>query len=538
MKMMCRTWLSLIAVALVQRAAGNARPNILFALADDWSFGHAGAYGCAWVKTPAFDRVAREGVLFTRAYTPTAKCAPSRASILTGRNPWQLKAAANHWCYFPPEFKTYAEALAENGYSVGMTGKGWAPGVAKDAAGKPRQMAGKPFNGRTLAPPTSGIGRNDYAANFEAFLEASPADAPWCFWFGCVEPHRGYEYGSGAAKGGKRPEEVMRVPGYWPDNERVRNDLLDYAFEVEHFDRHLGRMLDALERRGLLENTLVVVTGDNGMPFPHSKGQTYRDSNHLPLAAMWPAAVKAPGRTVDDAVSFIDLAPTFAEAAGVAWARTGMAPAQGRSLMEILRSGRAGRVVPERDHVLVGRERNDIGRPRDEGFPVRGIVKDGLLYLHNFEPSRWPACDPETGYLDVDGSPTKTEVLNARNDPGGRVFWQLCFGKRDAEELYDLNADPDCLRNLAGTDGRCAGLKEQLFAELRAQQDPRALGQGRVFDDYPHANEKMRGFYEKRMRGEPLAAGWVNPSDAEPPSALDSRGENAENRDDFQPNRK
>ena len=81
--------MAVAAVAGVQAALAAQRPNILFALADDWSYGHAGAYGCAWVKTPAFDRVARAGVLFTQAYTPTAKCAPSRASILTGRNPWQ-----------------------------------------------------------------------------------------------------------------------------------------------------------------------------------------------------------------------------------------------------------------------------------------------------------------------------------------------------------------------------------------------------------------------------------------------------------------
>lgn len=490
------------------------RPNILFALADDWGFGHAGAYGCAWVKTPAFDRVAREGVLFTHAYTPTAKCAPSRASILTGRNPWQLKAAANHWCYFPPEFKTYPEALSESGYFVGMTMKGWAPGVAKDASGKARQMAGRPFNTRKLTPPAKGISSNDYAANFSDFLEAAPKGQPWCFWFGCVEPHRNYEYGSGAAQGGKKVSEVPRVPGYWPDNETVRNDMLDYAFEIEHFDAHLGRMLAELERRGLLESTLVVVTSDNGMPFPHSKGQTYRDSNHLPLAVMWKGAVKAAGRAVDDYVSFIDLAPTFVEVAGLAWEKTGMAPAQGRSLTDVLFAGTGGRVVPWRDHVLVGRERNDIGRPDDEGYPVRGIVKDERLYLHNFEPSRWPGCNPETGYLDSDGSPTKTEVLKSRADPATKRFWDACFGKRGAEELYDLTSDPDCLVNRAG-EKEVAALKAQLFDELKAQQDPRALGNGKVFDEYPHANEKMRGYYEKQRQGQKMPADWVNESDFE-----------------------
>ncbi|HEX6984517.1 MAG TPA: sulfatase-like hydrolase/transferase, partial [Planctomycetaceae bacterium] len=241
-----------------------ARPNVLFAIADDASYPHMGAYGCRWVATPGFDRVAREGLLFTRAYTPNAKCAPSRACVLTGRNSWQLEEAANHWCVFPPKFKVYTEALAEAGYAVGSTGKGWGPGVAKDADGGPRPLAGRPSQQRKAKPPTKASSNNDYAANFEDFLDAKPKDRPFCFWYGGQEPHRAYEYGSGVASGGKTPSDVDRVPGYWPDGETVRTDLLDYAYEIEHFDRHLARMLDALERRGELENTLVVVTADNG----------------------------------------------------------------------------------------------------------------------------------------------------------------------------------------------------------------------------------------------------------------------------------
>ena len=90
------------------QAQTSSRPNILLAIADDWSFGHAGAYGSTWVRTPAFDRVAREGLLFTHAYTPNAKCAPSRAILLTGRHSWQLEEAANHVPFFPRKFKTWA----------------------------------------------------------------------------------------------------------------------------------------------------------------------------------------------------------------------------------------------------------------------------------------------------------------------------------------------------------------------------------------------------------------------------------------------
>ena len=249
----------------------DTRPNILFAIADDWSFGHAGAYGCKWVKTPAFDRVAREGILFSRAYTPNAKCAPSRAIILTGRNSWQLEEAANHMNFFPAKYRGWVETLAENGYEVGYTGKGWGPGIARDEKGKKRQLTGIAFSRNKAQPPAKAISSNDYATNFIEFLKQAPRNRPWSFWFGTTEPHRGYEYGSGV-KAGKELSDIDEVPAFWPDNETVRNDMLDYAVEVEHYDRHLGRILDALDQTGLAENTIVVATSDHGMCLPRCKG--------------------------------------------------------------------------------------------------------------------------------------------------------------------------------------------------------------------------------------------------------------------------
>lgn len=498
-------------------AAGSAVPNVLLAVADDWGL-QAGAYGTPWVRTPAFDRVAREGLLFTRAYTPNAKCAPSRACLLTGRNPWQLEAAANHVPYFPPRYKGWMEVLDEHGWFVGHTAKGWGPGVATNALGQPRRMTGAAFNRRQAPPPASGISATDYAANFEDFLDAVPSGRPWCFWYGALEPHRGYEPGSGSAQGGRGLAAIDRVPAYWPDTPAVRQDLLDYAFEVEHFDRHLGRMLDALERRGLSENTLVLVTSDHGMPFPRVKGNTYEAANHVPLAVRWTAGVRDPGRVVDACVSFIDLAPTFLELAGLRWADTGMAPSPGRSLTEVFRSPEAGRLGPARDHVLLGRERTDVGRPGDAGYPIRGILRDDLLFLTNFEPSRWPAGNPETGYLDCDGGTTKTVILEAhRRDPAD-PFWAWCFGPRPPEELYDLRRDPDCVVNLAGDPvfaPRLQALREARDTALRAQGDPRLLGNGAVFDAYPYAHPGHRDFHARLSRGEALQAGWVNASDVE-----------------------
>ena len=162
-----------------------------------------------------------------------------------------------------------------------------------------------------------------------------------------------------------------------------------------------------------------------------------------------------------------------------------------------------------------------MGRPNDAGYPIRGIVKDGYLYLHNFEAERWPAGNPETGYLNCDGSPTKTECLKAHQSNETRRYWEWSFGKRPLEELYDIGEDPECVENLAETPelrGRKEALRDQLFRELREQRDPRVMGEGEVFDEYPYADVKTQHFYERYMAGEldERSAGWVNPSDFEP----------------------
>ena len=271
-------------------------------------------------------------MLFQNAYTPMAKCAPSRAIVLTGRHLWQNEEAGNHLAVFPPKLKSWPEVLTEKGWHVGITGKGWGPGIANDANGKPRLITGKPFNQRKAEPPTTAMGNNDYAANFADFLDAAPKDAPWCFWYGAHEPHRGYEFQSGVNKGGKKLTDIDRVPAYWPDNETVRHDMLDYAFEVEHVDHHLGRMIAELEKRGLLDNTLIIVTSDHGMPFPRVKGYAYHDSNHVPLAVRWPRGMRNPGRVIEDFVDFTDIAPTILDYAGIAWEDSGMMPITGQEL--------------------------------------------------------------------------------------------------------------------------------------------------------------------------------------------------------------
>ncbi|MBK1880293.1 sulfatase family protein [Pelagicoccus mobilis] len=501
-------------------ASAEQRPNILFAIADDASWKHFGAYGAEWLETPSFDRVADQGLLFTRAYTPNAKCGPSRSSLLTGRYTWQLEELGNHWVDYPVgKYQTYHETLGKSGYHVGYTGKGWSPGDQGELPnGKKRSVLLRQYNQIKLTPPAKHISNIDYAENFRKFLSDRKEGQPFCFWYGGNEPHRKYEYGAGVKYGGFKLEDVPQVPRFWPDTEEVRNDMLDYAFEIEHFDEHLGKILDILDESGELENTIVIVTSDNGMPFPRVKGQEYEYSNHMPFAVMWPQGISAPGRVIDDYISFIDVAPTFLEIAGIDGEAEGMEPITGRSLTPLFYSDRSGRIDPTRDHVLIGKERHDIGRPGNTGYPIRGMFKNGFLYLHNFETDRWPAGHPLTGYMNIDSSPTKTAVLDARYTPSKRMYWQWNVGKRGTHELYNVLEDEDCIHDLSDSpvyQELMDSMKEELFASLREQEDPRMYGNGEIFDQYEFGRDGMINFFEDLMNGTIEDMGWYNPADVQ-----------------------
>ncbi len=495
------------------KGAAGRRPNILFCVADD--AGHFSAYGHRWVNTPNFDSVAHRGILFDNAFTCNSKSAPSRACMITGRNSWQLEEAANHWCEFPLKFVSFPEVLKKNGYVTGYTGKGWGPGIAKTAGGKERKLTGKTYNRRKLIPPTTSISPIDYAANFGDFLAERDPGKPFCFWYGAREPHRGYEYAS-SARYGKQLSDIDSVPSYWPDNETVRTDMLDYAVEIEHFDNHLGMILARLDSIGELDNTIVIVTSDHGMPFPRVKGQDYYFSNHIPMAVMWGDMLKNPGRRNHVFISVIDFAPTLLEAAGIDGEANGMQPIEGHSFMDILKDNRDNSI--DRSVLMMGKERHDVGRPDDQGYPMRSILRGNYLYIHNYEPSRWPAGNPETGYMNIDGSPTKTEIIKSRHNPATRHYWELSMGKRGEKELYDISKDPLCINNLYGQPGYekvAATLEKEMTERLKKQGDPRMYGKGDVFDKYPNMS-KARMYWKRTRAGEKVPATWINETDFDP----------------------
>jgi uncharacterized sulfatase len=471
-------------------------PNILLAISDDHSFPHTGAYGCSAVKTPSFDRVAREGVLFKNAFCASPGCSPSRAALLTGRHTWQIEQAGTHGSSFPKKYDVYTEMLQKSGYHVGHTGKGWGPGNHK-ISGRDTNPAGPTYSSHRLKEkPDLAVRNTDYAACFEDFLGKRPEGRPFCFWYGASEPHRSYRKGSGLAAG-KRLEDVI-VPSFLPDTPEIRSDLLDYFVEIEWFDQHLGRMLASLEKRGELDNTLVIVTGDNGMPFPRAKANGYEFGIHVPLAVRWPKRVPG-GRTAEDLVGFVDLAPTMLEAAGESVPKTMI----GRSLLSMLTTTKSGLIDATRTRAYSARERHSSSRHENWGYPIRSMRTPGYLYIRNFHPERWPAGHPtgfrnaKFGYYDIDACPSKTFLVENRSHERWGAFLDLAVAKRPAEELYDITIDPGNVVNLCenpGYDKIVAKFRKELDEYLERTGDPRAGDNGDIFETYPRLRGSMRKF--------------------------------------------
>ena len=444
------------------------RPNILFAIADDMSFGHTSFDGYPEVNTPAFDKIANEGIYFQNAYCSAPSCSPSRAAILTGKNGYELEEGGVLWSYLPGKFLVYQDLLDQNGYLTGYTGKGWGPGDL-EIANRYKNPAGKAYNDLKATPvmscgKVSGISSIDYFSNFKQFLAQREDGQPFSFWFASYEPHRVYQEGVGKLVG-KDPSKVL-VPGFFPDTEEIRSDILDYLVEIEWYDMHLLKMMTYLDSIGELENTIVVMTSDNGMPFPRAKSNLYEYGAHMPLAIRWGNKLS---RVVDDFISFVDFAPTFLEAAKVAIPET----MSGKSFYDILLSKKSGQIDPERNTAIIYKERHAWVQPEGECTPVRAYRKDNWLVIWNLAPDMWPAGhpDPEINFNlwpfgDVDDGPSKTEVMKQKNKENVVDYFNMAFGKRPEFELYDIQKDPYQLSNLA-TNSQYTEILNSLIDEMK-----------------------------------------------------------------------
>ena len=443
-------------------AESSNRPNILFVFADDWGR-YAGAYAelepggpSDVVNTPNFDRVAREGVLFTNAFVNAPSCTPCRSSLLSGQYFWRTGLGAIlQGAIWDDSIPSYPLILKDAGYHIGHTYKVWSPGTPRDA----------PYGGKEFAYVKRGGHMNGFSqfvskaedpdaakqkimeevlGNFQDFL-ADRKDRPFCYWFGPTNTHRKWIQGSGKALWGIDPDGLKgKMPAYLPDVPTIREDFADYLGEAQAVDMALGVLLEKLEEIGELDNTLIVVSGDHGIPgFPRGKCNLYNLGVDVALAVRWGKNIPT-GRVVDDFVTLPDLAPTFLEAAGV----TPPDVMTGRSLVSVLKSDASGLVDPARTFAIVGRERH-VAAAR-EGFlpyPQRAIHTKDFVYIRNFKPKRFAMGDgpgfnqPEgpmpdyvtlredtfAAFPDMDASPTKAWIATHRADDGMEPFMQVCL---------------------------------------------------------------------------------------------------------------
>ena len=456
---------SLLAFFLIAVAHAADRPNILFCIADDWGAPHASIYGNdPVVQTPAFDRIAREGALFHNAYVSSPSCTPCRNSLMTGQWHWRLKAGANLYGTLPQDVETYARLLTSAGYHTGSWRKSFGPGN---------------LEGKFLTEHPAG---KVYAKGFEQFLKARPnKDTPFCFWLGASDPHRGYVKDSGK-KAGMNLNQIKPF-AFFPDTEEVRSDIADYYFEVQRFDSDVAKAIATLEQAGELNNTIIVITGDHGMPFPRCKSNLYDSGTKVPLAIRWGSKIKA-GQSYQNFVSLIDLAPTFLTAAGVTVPKA----MTGYDILPALIEGNNEKLRP---FIIAGKERHVPSQEAPDlgGYPSRMYRDHNYLYIRNYSANRWPNGTPHwqkamikhTWYGDTDNGPTKSFIID--NKDRFPESYELCFAKRPAEELYDLSKDPEQMVNLASTKTEVTKKYATLLtAELEKSADPRHGGEPFDFD--------------------------------------------------------
>jgi N-sulfoglucosamine sulfohydrolase len=517
-----------LATAPAAGAAESKRPNILFIFADDWGR-QASAYAAIdgpgtindVVRTPNFDRIARDGVLFRNAFVNSPSCTPCRSALMSGQYFWRTgRGAILQGAVWNPDIPSWPLLLRDGGYHIGKFAKVWSPGTPADAPyGRHEyayEQAGKRFSqfSQTATKRVAEGGTVEQAKaelldevrdNFKAFLASRPAGRPFCFWFGPTNVHRHWVKGSGKKLWGIEPDSLKgKMPPFLPDVPEVREDLADYLGEVQALDAGTGVLLEELAASGEMDNTLIIISGDHGPPgFPHGKCNLYDFGTRVALAIAGPG-VKG-GRVVDDFVNLPDMAPTVLEAGGVEIPKVMTA----RSVWPVLKSTRQGLVDGQRTWVVTGRERHvEMARAGHLPYPQRAIRTADHLFIINFKPDRYPLGDPyrldsdeppapeqiaQVTFVtlpDEDAGPTKAWLVAHRNDPQWKPYFDHAYGKRPREELFDLKKDPHQMHNVAADSTYASAVEElrsRLLEELKRTGDPRLIDDGRFFETPPMA---------------------------------------------------
>ncbi len=503
---------SLIMLPSCQQDENHVKPNILFLFADDW-----GKYASIYdeieggntinsvFETPNIDGVGEDGIVFTNAHVPVPSCTPCRSSILSGQYFYKTgMGAILHGAEWDFSIPSYPLMLSENGYHIGYTYKVWSPGTPRDAPyggdSTKYEQAGNNFN--NFSQYVSSHENHEKAIdelleearmNFKYFLQDKKEDQPFCYWFGPTNTHRSWTQGSGKDIWGLDPDALKgKLPGFLPDVPEIREDFNDYLGESKAWDAGVGVILDVLAESGYEENTIIVVSGDHGIPgFPRAKTNLYYFGTEVPLLIKWPKEFKG-NRIVDDFVNLMDLAPTFLELAGVEVPEV----MDGKSLIPILKSNKEGWVNKENNYVLTGRERHvSTAREGNLPYPQRAIRKENYVYIRNFKPERQPIGTLETGMRDIDNGPTKTWFYLNMNNPEYQTEWDLAFELRPYEELYDTREDPYEMNNVAydpDYEKVKNELAEMLDSLMKMTEDPRLNNENCIFDQMPYTRVSER----------------------------------------------
>ncbi len=467
-KTLLRLLALLFVIAGVSRAAD--RPNILFIIGDNWKWPTAGILGDPMAKTPTFDRIAREGVLFTHTFNPVPSCSPTRSCLLTGKAAHQLGERASLWSAFPKDTPVVTDLLRAAGYDVGFSGKGWSPGNHEISGWKENPVGTK-------------------YKDFADFHAKHDAAKPFFFWLGNTDT---------ATKAGKLPyldlakqkldPTKLTIPPELPDCAAVRDDLMNYYGGVMKMDEEAAAALAVVEKSGQLDNTVVIYTSDNGWQLPRGLANCYDAGSRVPLAVRWSQKIAA-GRQIDAFANVADLGPTFLDLAEIAIPRE-MTMKSLKPLLFAQNGSEAGR-----DAIFIERERHANVRHDNQSYPIRAIRTRDHLYIRNLRPDRWPAGDPDVLFLhgrpfgDVDTTATKDFLLAHQNDPAYARHIALIFAKRPAEELYDLRTDPQQVTNLAADANQAETLKQlraRVDTWMQQTNDPRVDPTNDDWDKFPY----------------------------------------------------
>ncbi|MBI4877873.1 MAG: sulfatase [Acidobacteria bacterium] len=406
---------SFLRTSAVAAAVPSETPNFVFLLSDDQSRPHLGCYGDPVIRTPNLDRLAREGMRFENTFVSSSQCSPNRSSILTGCTPHTIGTSRLH-TPMPDWEPTIVDHLKERGYFVGA--------YRKVHQGPRFDKRWSFYGGPQL--------------NFETFFDALPKGKPFYLHAGFTDPHRPYRPGAFQPP---HDRQKIPVPKFLPDTPEVREDLGNYYDYIARMDADCGRLMEILKRRGLDRNTLIIATGDNGMPFPRAKGTCYDIGLRVPMLAWWPGRVRA-GAVAQELIAHVDLPATWLEAAGAARPPK----MQGRSFLGLLTGG----AYQPRTEVFS--ERNW----HDNFDPIRSVRTGRHKLIFNAAPHF-----PYRPAWDLADSPTWAAIQ--RLGRAGKLTppqMRLLDPTRPLLELYDLERDPDEFHNLVTSPEHAGVLKD------------------------------------------------------------------------------